>query len=120
MKTQQEILEQFKPHATAFWIATINQLKADYQDYKTQDDFQNETFADMLDYGFLCMGSDHEHYADMSFDNYFSLVFDEQQLQQLVDDYADIPDTDYTNLKQHIFGLYCMPNIQAIANGETV
>jgi hypothetical protein len=120
--TQQQIVDFFKPHAVGFWNATIKRLTDDFKIWQDCEDYDNETFAEMLDREFWSMGCDYVDYAMIIFNDYFEFenIIDKQKLDELKLIYDELND-NYFNLENFIFETYAMPKIKNIINnGETL
>jgi hypothetical protein len=115
--TQQQITDFFKPHAVGFWNATLERLTNDFGTYKSNDDYENETFGEMLDREFWAMGCDYVDYAMIIFNDYFEFenIIDKQKLDELKLIYDELND-NYFNLENFIFETYAMPKIKDIIN----
>ena len=115
--TQQQILDFFKPYAVGFWNATLERLTDDFGIYKGNDDYENETFAEMLGREFWSMGCDYVDYAMIIFNDYFEFgnIIDKEKLDELKLIYDELND-NYFNLENFIFETYAMPKIKDIIN----
>jgi hypothetical protein len=115
---KQDILTFFETHAEAFKIATLNKLKEHFKIYQQSDTYENETFAETLDEAFFSMGCDYLDYTIQLFNDYFELIIDETELDELREKFDDL-DTDYYNLENFIFETYVLPIInEIITKGE--
>jgi hypothetical protein len=115
---KQDILNFFETHAEAFKVATFWKLHEHFKIYQKTDTYENETFAETLDEAFFSMGCDYLDYATQLFNDYFELIIDETELDELREKFDDL-NTDYYNLENFIFETYALPMInEIIKEGE--
>jgi hypothetical protein len=94
MKSLKEMLEVVKPYDDDYFNYVLVELKKAYQHYTKQDDFQDETFADMIDYSFFTMGHDSEDFERQLFNDYFKDKLGENIVNQLENDFCDNDQND--------------------------
>jgi hypothetical protein len=114
---QEQFLDFFKPHAKAFWVATLKRLQDDFKIWQSCEDYEGETFEETMDREFWSMGCDYYDYANDLVDDYFYSVVDKNEYDELKETFAEI-DSDYIDLRNYVFETFALPKIKDIINGE--
>lgn len=89
MRTLQEMLDLIKSYENDYFDYVMAEMKKAYEDYKTQDDFQDETFADMIDYTFFSMGHDSEDIERIMFNEFFTQKVGKDLIDNIENDFCE-------------------------------
>jgi hypothetical protein len=89
MKTLKEMLEVFRPYENDYFNYVVAEMEKAYQDYIKQDEFENETFADMIDYTFFTMGHDSDDIERIMFNEFFGSRLGKEVIDSIENDFCD-------------------------------
>lgn len=110
---QEQFLDFFRPHAEAFWVATLKRLQDDFKFYQGCDYYENETFAETIYNEFWSLYCDYYDYANDLVDDYFYNVVDKTEYDELKEAFIEI-DSDYMDLRNYVFDTFALPKIVEI------